>query len=185
VAVGGAAIRFRQAAPGDEPHLVGLVEAQDRGAAAMQRGEDGIERRVVDVRQAGGAVKLVGELIERRLLVGAPRQHGFAAFTRGDVAGDLRRADDDAAGVFDRRNAQRHVDAAAVLALPDGLVVVETFAAPDAGKDFRFLVLQLRRDQDGDGFADDLVGSVAEQGFGGAVPADDNAAEVFADNGVA
>ena len=58
----------------------------------MQRGEDGVERRVVNIRQADGAIELVGEPIERGLLIGAPRQHGFVAFARSDVASDFRRA---------------------------------------------------------------------------------------------
>src|SRR5580700_318796 len=109
----------------------------------------------------------------------------FGLFARGDVAGNLRGADDGAVRVPDRRDAERNRNAAAVFALPDGLVVIEAVAAPDALDDPRLLVLQLLRNQDGDRLADDVFGGVAEQALGGAVPADDDAVEVLADDGVA
>src|SRR5580700_3857531 len=66
----------------------------------------------------------------------------FGLFARGDVAGDLRGADDDAVRVLDRRHAQRNGKLAAVLALADGLVMVETLAATNAGENLRLLFLQ-------------------------------------------
>src|SRR5580700_5825034 len=74
----------------------------------------------------------------------------FGLFARGDVAGDLRGADDNTVRVLDRRDAERHRKAAAVLALADRLVVIEAVAAPDAFEDFWLLVVQFRRNQDGD-----------------------------------
>src|ERR1700684_1389167 len=109
----------------------------------------------------------------------------FGLFARGDVAGDLRSADDGAVGVLDRRDAERDRNPAAVLALPDRLVVVEAVAAADAREDLRLLVVQLRRNQDSDRLADDLFGGVAEQVFGGAVPADDDAVQRLADDRIA
>src|ERR1700680_429916 len=109
----------------------------------------------------------------------------FGLFARGDVAGDLRGADDDAVRVLDRRDAERNRDPAAVLALADRLVVIKAVAVLNAIEDFRFLVVELRRNQDGDRLADDLFGRVAEQVFGGVVPADDDAVEGLADDRVA
>src|ERR1700722_6436600 len=109
----------------------------------------------------------------------------FGPLARSDVTGDLRGADDSTVRVLDRRDAQRNRDLAAVLALADRLVVIEAGAAPDALEDFRLLVPQLRRNEDRDRLANDFFGRVAEQVFGGAVPADDDAVEGLADDGVA
>src|ERR1700686_3364652 len=106
-------------------------------------------------------------------------------FARGDVASDLRRADDNTMRVPDRRDAERNRKPAAVFALADRLVVIEAVAAADALEDLRFLVVQLLRNEDSDRLADDVFGRVAEQPLGGAVPADDDAVEVLADDGVA
>jgi len=62
--------------------------------------------------------------------------------------------------------------------------VIEAVAAADVLEDFRLLVVELLRNQDGDRPADDLFGRVAEQALGGAVPADDDAVEGLADDGV-
>src|SRR5580704_17676125 len=56
----------------------------------------------------------------------------FGPLARGDVAGDLRGADDGTVRVLDRRDAERNRNPAAVLALPDRLIVIEAVAAPDA-----------------------------------------------------
>src|SRR5580700_3421734 len=109
----------------------------------------------------------------------------FGPLARGDVAGDLRGADDGTVRVLDRRDAERNRNPAAVLALPDRLIVIEAVAAPDARENFRLLVVELLRNQDGDRLADDFFGRVAEQALGGFVPADDDAVEILADDRVA
>src|SRR5580704_4107916 len=109
----------------------------------------------------------------------------FGPLARGDIAGDFRGADNGTVCVFDWRNAERNGKLAAVLALADGLVVIEAVAVPDAIEDLRFLVLQFRRNEDPDRFADDFFGRVTEQLLGGVVPADDDAVEILADDRVA
>src|SRR6202051_3746032 len=74
----------------------------------------------------------------------------FGPLARGDVAGDLRGADDSTVRVLDRRDAQRNRKPAAVLALTDRLIVIEALAAPDALEDLWLLVVELRRYQNGD-----------------------------------
>ena len=48
MAVNGGAIAVGQSAPGNEPHRAGFVEAEHRGAAAMQGPQDSVDRRLVD-----------------------------------------------------------------------------------------------------------------------------------------
>jgi hypothetical protein len=58
----------------------------------------------------------------------------------GDVAGDLRGADDPPLAVPERRYRERDLDQRAVLAAADGLVVLDALAAPDALEDPGLLV---------------------------------------------
>ena len=109
-------------------------------------------------------------------------QRRFGDLPRRDVARDFRGADNDAFCIPHRRDRQRNVDQRAVLAPPHGFIVIDAFTASDAPKDRRFLLLQVRRDQDGDGLADDLVGGVAEHALGALVPAVDDAIKVLADD---
>src|ERR1700686_3326663 len=72
----------------------------------------------------------------------------FGLLACGEVAGDLRGADDSTVRALDRRDAERNRQPAAVLALADRLVVVEAVAEAAALEDFRLLVLQFGRNQD-------------------------------------
>jgi len=62
--------------------------------------------------------------------------------------------------------------------------MLDGLAATDAGKDPEFFVEFGGREQNGDGFADDLVSRVAEQPLGACVPTLNDAFEVLADNRV-
>jgi hypothetical protein len=73
--------------PGDELHDPGLVEQQDRGAIAAERGLDGIQRRRVDRLRRGGAVQPFAELVERVALPIGGRQF---AERRAEVFGGRR-----------------------------------------------------------------------------------------------
>src|SRR5262245_52918723 len=95
----------------------------------------------------------------------------------GDVAGDLRRADDSAVGVLQRRYGEGDIDRIAVLVPAYGLVVIDVLAAPDTRQDFRFLIRAVGRNQDGDRPADRLFGGIAEQALRAAIPARDDAVE--------
>ena len=125
-------------------------------------------------------------VVAKRLSVVEPLcllpQRRFSDLPRRDVARDFRGADNDAFCIPHRRDRQRNVDQRAVLAPPHGFIVLNAFTAPDARKDRRFLVLQMRRNQDGDGLADDLVGGVAEHALGALVPGADDAIEVLAND---
>jgi hypothetical protein len=102
----------------------------------------------------------------------------------GDVAGDLRGADDAPVGGPDGRDRQRDVYERAVLAAADGLVVLDALARADAREDGRLLVDVVFGEEGGDGLADDLLGRVAEDALGPLVPTGDDAFERLADDGV-
>ena len=68
---------------------------------------------------------------------------GLGLFALGDVARDLRGADDDAVLVADGRHGERDRHQSAVLALANRLEVVHLLAAAQARKDFVFLGLAI------------------------------------------
>jgi len=158
--------------------------------------EDGRERRAQLVREGreefvpqarrllGPLARLLGRLPRLPLALKQPLALLLGALAVGDVARDLRRADDLAARPADGRDRERDVDARPVLADADGLVVLDALAADEAREDGRLLVGVVFGDEDGDGPADDLVGRVAEDVLGRAVPARDAAVERLADDGV-
>ena len=82
--------------------------------------------------------------------------------------------------ILNRRDGQRDDDKAAVLALANGLKMVDTLPAPDARQDITLFVLSIFGNNNGDGLTDRLCGSVAEHTFDALVPARDNAVEVLA-----
>ena len=57
------------------------------------------------------------------------------------VAGDLRRADDSARRIADRRHGQRNRNQGAILSLPKGLEMIDGFASTDGLQDVVFLEL--------------------------------------------
>ena len=60
--------------------------------------------------------------------------------------------------------------------------MLEALAATNARQNFRFLVLQVFRNDDGDRLADHLLGRIAEQPLGARIPADDDAVQILADD---
>jgi hypothetical protein len=172
----------RSVGPIELPGHAPLVAA-DRGRAAGE-----LHRRFIvvgDLPLRVGRVDRGGNGCEQVLqlpLAVAQLRLGLLAFA--DVARDLRCADDCSLVVAYWRYCQRNVDRAAVLVPANGLVVVDPFAAADARENSRLLVEPIRRDQDGDRFADGLLRFVAEQALGPAIPGPDDAVEILADDGV-
>ena len=81
----------------------------------------------------------------------------------GDVPRDLRRTDDPAFSISDRRDRQRCRLCVAILALPNGLVVFDALAATNAAQNGRLLVMTIRWNEHGDRLADRFVSRIAEQ----------------------
>ena len=108
----------------------------------------------------------------------------LGALALGDVPGDLRRPDDRAVGIADRRDAERDVDDPPVLREPLGLEVADALAPPDTLQDPDHVLGMVRRHQGGDGLADDLGGGVAQDPLGGLIPARDDPVERLADDGI-
>lgn len=106
------------------------------------------------------------------------------AFSFGDVAGDLRGADHAAFPILDRRHSDRQIDEASVLALPDGLVVLQAVSASNFFQDRRLFVEPIGRNEDSDRPADGFSCTEAEEALRSLVPARDDPVEVFADDGV-
>src|SRR5262249_38690749 len=100
----------------------------------------------------------------------------------GDVARDLRGADDPPLDVANRRDRERDVEQAAVLAPADGFEVVDALAASDARENFGLFIEPVGRDQDGDRLSDHLCSLIAEQTLGALVPGGNHAVEIFADD---
>src|SRR5271165_5071413 len=86
----------------------------------------------------------------------------FRPFALGDVTGNFGRADDIAAKVSDRRNRQRNIDRASVLALSDRLIVVDPLTTPDAFENSGFFVVAISGNEQSDRLADRFLGRIAE-----------------------
>src|SRR5579863_4605197 len=84
-------------------------------------------------------------------------------FTLGDVAGDLRGADDSALRILDRRDAERNVHSASVFTHADRLVILDAFAAANPAENDRFLVLPIFRNENRHGLADRFFGRIAKE----------------------
>ena len=108
----------------------------------------------------------------------------LGALLLGDVSGDFRCADNLATTVFDWRDGQRNVDQRSVFPPPHRFVMFNPLSQPEPFEVFRLLILVTGWDEDGDGLAHYLGGSVAKYPFGSLVPTGDDPIQVFADNGV-
>src|SRR5204863_4119141 len=120
----------------------------------------------------GAVMQLAGEQIPARLRL----------LALGDVARDLRGADNPARRVPDGRHGERDVEQAAILAAANGLVMVDALTAPNAVEYGGLLVVALGRYENGHGLANDLFALVAEEPLRRAVPAGDDAIEILADD---
>ena len=130
----------------------------------MLRLRGGMEGLVADRgRQGERILDAVPHLAEHHILV------SFRRLPLADVARDLRGADDPSASARDRGHRQRHVEEAAILSLPDRLVVVDAFAAPDAGEDLRLFALSVGGQQDRDRLSQDLLPAVSVQPLGASI----------------
>ena len=122
-----------------------------RGAGAQAHHAAGERKQVLD------AVVHLSE--EQPLLV-------FRSPALRDFAGDLGCADDLACRVSERRDRQGNVDQSPVLALADGVIVLDALAATNALQDRRLFVVPVLRDEQGDRLAERFFRSVAEQALG-------------------
>src|SRR5260370_981768 len=136
-----------------------------------------------------GLSKMHGRLYRRqdvfRSVLGLARENRdlrLAPLVLGNVTDNLRGADDLSLRIFDRRDGQRDVYQTPVLTLADGFVMFDALAAPNALDDRFLFVLVFWRDQNLDVLANYLFGHVAKDSLGRAVPGDDSAIEVLADN---
>ncbi len=117
--------------------------------------------------------------------MGVPlEQRTLSASTRSDVVRNFRSTDDLTGGIAYRRDRQGDVQLLAILVHADGFVAFDPFSPADLGQDFDLLVLEVRRNDAGNGFADHFRRGEPEQALGCDVPGGDNPLERLADNSV-
>ena len=120
----------------------------------------------------------------RALGLEQPVALGDGGLPLGDVAGNLRDADDRARVVEDGRDRQRDIEVASVFGEAFGLEVIDTLAATNTREDLVLLCLSLRRDEDPHVLADQLGSRVPEQPLGCAVDRLDDAVQILRDDRV-
>ena len=139
----------------------------------------------IRVREVNGRLRyrkqIIGPMIR---FAGKQRYLLLAPLLLRNVAGDFRRADDRSCLVGHRRNGQRNINQASVLATPLGFEMIDRLAAADTIENAYFLVPALGRNDDRNRLADNLVGGIAEEALCRFVPRRDDTVEVFADDGV-
>src|SRR5581483_8255543 len=133
---------------------------------------------VFDIDDVGGALDDGVEEVD-----GAPTRL-FELDACGFVARNGGGGDDIARLVAQGRNGDGEMDAHAVLAQAHGVIVLDAFAAPNAGEDGFELALRFRWKDDGNGFADDLAARIAKDAFGGRIPVEDDAVQVLGVDGI-
>ena len=101
-----------------------------------------------------------------------------------DVARHVRGADNGSVGIDDGRYRQRNSDPVAVFAHTDGFEVPDGLARLDGAKNPRFFVGPVRGHQEAHRTPGHFLARITVQSFRAGVPAFDDAAEAFSDDGV-
>src|SRR5208337_4638644 len=115
---------------------------------------------------------------------GLDGEQAFGAFAMGEVADDFGGTHDVTGVILDGGNRERDVEKTAVLMLAERFEMFDAFTAREALADGDFLGLEAWGKEDGDGAADDFLGTIAEEAFGAGIPSLDDAVEVTANDGV-
>ena len=159
-----------------------LAVLEFRAGEEIRRHGDRGERVAQLVREHGNELVLadigLAQLADQRV------QLGVEALALGDVARDLRGADDAALRIANRRDRKRDVDQPAILRAAHGLEVVHRLAIAHLGEHHVFLGAALFGNDERDVPANRVLGAVAEHALGAAVPGLDDAVEGLADDGV-
>src|ERR1700722_3876266 len=95
---------------------------------------------------------------------------------------DFRRPNDLAGGVLEWRDCHGNLNQASVFAPSYGVEGLDALSTPDAFKDVGFFVLPIRRNEEGDRFADNLICCITKDSLSPAVPAGDDAINIFGHN---
>lgn len=82
--VHGRTITVREAAPGDEAHGEALIEQQNRGALAVKRARDCVERGRKAFLDVGRALQALGEAIKAGEFGDPPPKGRLKPFSLGD-----------------------------------------------------------------------------------------------------
>ena len=135
-------------------------------------------KRIVDLVRDGGCEPSDGS----ESLAGMKR--GLEFLLLGDIAKNLSGTNDVSAPVFDGRDREGDVNEFTVFPNADGLEMLDSFAGADLRQDLNFIILQLRRDEQRNWAANDLLRLVAKHMLGALIPGSDNPIEIFAGDGV-
>src|SRR5205807_80213 len=137
-----------------------LAVLEFRAGEEIRRHGDSGERVAQLVREHGNELVLadigLAQLADQRV------QLGVEALALGDVARDLRGADDAALRIANRRDRERDVDQPAILRAAHGLEVVHRLAAAHLGEHHVFLGAALFGNDECDVSANRFLGAVAE-----------------------
>ena len=150
--------------PSDKPRQTGLSPASSTSeiaARSPQRAENRVQRRGIYVVDRLGAMQMIRQLIQRPLLSLAFGQRLLSPFAFGNVAGDLRRADDCPLCPEAAKPSMRFRPGA-VFAPPHGFVMVNLSPRRTLSRTAS-LIRAIRRYQNHDRLTDDLFSRIAEQ----------------------
>ena len=117
-------------------------------------------------------------------LMEQPRAFQLRLPDRGDVADDLRGADDGSRCIPDGRDRQGDIEPPAILRDANSLEMIDALAAPQLCENLVFFRLALRWNQDTHRPSHQLLGSVAEQPLRSAVAGLNDPVEVLRNDGV-
>ena len=115
------------------------------------------------------------DLGQEREAIARGHRFGERAAAVGNVASDLRCADDPARRILDRRHRDRHVDSRSVLAHATGFEVLHWFAGHHARERAFFFGSTVRRDHQRDRLAQRFLRRVSVQTLGAPIPRRDDA----------
>ena len=161
-------------------HRLEVVAVDEQDTEPIVRVPPRARQRLRQALDEGGAVRQIGDRVAQRpaqqLSLGLPAVR--------DIPGDRGGANRMTVWVENRRDADRHLDARAVLSHARGLVVLNVLAAPQALEDAGQLVPVVRWNDQRDRLSDRLLGRVAVEARRGWVPCCDRSIKRFADNGI-
>ena len=124
-----------------------------------------------------GSRKIYGRLNSCKDILGSvlgfPSKHSdvlVVALSLRDVSGDFRRSYNLALSICDRRDRQRNINQAPILAVPDSFVMMDVLPAPDASKNRGFLTVPIGWNEYCNELTDGFFGGIAKEPLCGFVP---------------
>ena len=128
---------------------------------------------------------LTGQLVQRRFFGGeALFKSVFRPLAPGNVAGNLRRPNNRALAVLNRRNRHRDLNCRAIFANPDSFEIIQPLPAANSRQNGGFLIREVGRQQHSHGPAHRLGRRIAKQPLGARIPRGDCSVQALANDRV-